>query len=269
MEQTNEKTFTIRDFTFGDGTPRIIVPLIGRNEDEIFSHAQVIRTEIDRLDERYSDRPELKVAVIEWRADFFYEILNLEKLADVLKKLRDIFSDRLLLFTFRTEEQGGELRPDRARMRLPDIMKTVITSGNVDLLDVEAAQGNYRIARATTAAHEAGLKVVLSYHDFYKTPHDTEIMEKLRAMEILGGDILKIAVMPKNEFDTRRIMELNTRMNKECFRPVVLIAMGELGVISRIKGKETGSCLTFASIGQESAPGQIEADDLIALLKNQ
>ncbi len=265
----SRRRFTIKGYTFGDGTPRIVIPIMGLTDEELFGHAEKVRQEIDRLDALYPESPELHVAVIEWRADYYIDILKPGKLTEVLGKLRELFNDRVLLFTFRTEEQGGYLRPDRAMMKLYEIMPVVIQSGCVDLVDVEAATGNYNIARATMKSHEQGIKVIISYHDFYTTPHDSDIIEKLRKMEILGGDILKIAVMPKNEFDTRRMMELNTRMTAECFRPVVIISMGETGMISRMKGKETGACLTFASIGQESAPGQIEAEDLMALLKNQ
>ncbi|MCR5543630.1 MAG: type I 3-dehydroquinate dehydratase [Eubacterium sp.] len=260
---------TVGGFTFGDGTPRICVPLIGRTEEEILKHADLIRKEIDRLDGVYSDTPELKVAVIEWRADYFDNLADLENLQMLLNNLRMIFSDRLLLFTFRSEEQGGELRHDRVGSNLEPIMKTVITSGAIDLLDVEVTYGNYKIVRATTRAHEAGIKVVMSYHDFNKTPHDSELEDKLRDMEILGGDILKIAVMPKNEFDVRRVMELNRRMVDESFKPIVLISMGDIGMASRFKCRETGACLTFGMMGEESATGQIEASDLMALLKNQ
>ena len=259
----------VRDFVFGDGTPRICVPLMGRTEEDILNHANLIRNEIDRLDAMYKNNPELRIAVIEWRSDFYEHLSDTKKLADMLKKLRDIFADRLLLFTFRSEEQGGELRNDRVGANLEPVMKTAIGSGCIDIVDIEVTCGNYKIVRATTAAHSEGVTVLMSYHDTRKTPHDEEVIDKLRNMEILGGDILKIAVTPKNEFDTRRIMDLNRRMVSESYKPIVLIAMGEKGVKSRFKCKETGSCLTFATVGQESAPGQLEAADLIALLKNQ
>jgi 3-dehydroquinate dehydratase-1 len=137
------------------------------------------------------------------------------------------------------------------------------------MLDVEVTCGNYKIVRATTGAHEMGIKVIMSYHDFQRTPHDEEIESKLRDMDILGGDILKVAVMPRNEFDVRRLMELNHRLVSESYKPVTLIAMSDIGLPSRFKCKETGSCLTFGTVGTESAPGQIEVGDLIALLKNQ
>ncbi|SNU08597.1 3-dehydroquinate dehydratase [Lachnospiraceae bacterium] len=259
----------VGDFTFGNGTPRICVPLIGRTEDEILNHANLIRSEINRLDAKYKDNPELKIAVIEWRADFYEQLGNTDKLLEILKKIREIFIDRLLLFTFRSEEQGGELRHDRVGGNLEPVMRAAIGSGLIDIVDIEVTCGNYKIARATTGAHSQGVKVLMSYHDTRHTPHDEDLIEKLRDMEILGGDILKIAVTPKNEFDTRRMMDLNKRMVSECFKPVVLISMGEKGVKSRFKCKETGACLTFATVGQESAPGQMEAADLIALLRNQ
>ena len=155
-------------------------------------------------------------------------------------------------------------------MGMEDIMRNVVSSGMVDMVDVEAVVGNYNIARATTRLHEGGVKVVLSYHDFEDTPHDVEIEEKLRQMDILGGDILKMAMMPKNQFDTRRIMEMNQRMVIERTKPVALIAMGPHGIPSRTHGKESGAALTFATIaGACSAPGQIEAKDLIAIMAKQ
>ena len=259
----------IKDYVFGDGTPRICVPLIGRTEEEIKNHANLIRDEIDSLDTRYEDHPDLKVAVIEWRADFFEPLADLEKTKGILEMLRDYFPDKLILFTFRSEEQGGELRHDRVGSNLEPIMSFVIKSGLIDMVDIEFTHGNYKIARATTGAHMVGVTVIMSYHNFDHTPHDEEIIEKLRDMEILGGDILKIAVMPKNEFDTRRVMDLNKRAISESYKPIAMIAMGEKGMASRFKCKETGCCLTFATVGQESAPGQMDLSDLVALLRNQ
>ena len=265
----NDKKITVRGFTFGDGTPRIAVPLYGSSGEEIFAASQVIRKELDRLDEKYKDYPEYKVAVIEWRADYYRNVEVPENVFNILRHLRQLFIDRAILFTFRSEEQGGELRNDRAHMNMENIMRNVMSSGLVDMVDVEFTAGNYNIARATMGAHQAGLAVVMSYHDFYNTPHDMDIEEDLRQMEILGGDILKIAAMPKNEFDVRRIMELNQRAVIERKKPVALISMGELGRVSRINCKESGSCLTFAAIGKGSAPGQVSVDELISKLIKQ
>ena len=177
------KTVTIKDFTFGDGTPRICVPLIGRTGEEIFAMSKIIRMEIDRLDALYANRPDLRIAVIEWRADYYGNIAETANVFNILRHLRTLFPDRLILFTFRSEEQGGEIRNDRVHMGMEDIMRNVVSSGMVDMVDVEAVVGNYNIARATTRLHAGNVKVVLSYHDFQDTPHDAEIEEKLRFLD--------------------------------------------------------------------------------------
>lgn len=262
-----EKSLKVKDFTFGDGTPRICVPITGRTGEEIFAMAIALRGVIDRLDAAYPDRPDLRIAVIEWRADYYLNINQPQNVFNILRHLRSTFKDRIVLFTFRSEEQGGVIRNDRFHMQMEEIMRNVVSSGLVDMVDVEAAAGNYNIARATTRLHEGGVKVVLSYHDFLGTPHDVDIEEKLRQMDILGGDILKMAFMPKNQFDTRRIMELNQRMVIERSKPVALISMGVNGMASRVRGKQTGCALTFAAVGgQESAPGQLEVSELIEMM---
>ena len=37
--------------------------------------------------------------------------------------------------------------------------------------------------------------------------------------------------------------------------PVITMSMGAMGVISRVSGRLTGSCMTFGSAGRASAPG--------------
>ncbi|BDZ52013.1 hypothetical protein GCM10025867_42540 [Frondihabitans sucicola] len=45
-------------------------------------------------------------------------------------------------------------------------------------------------------------------------------------------------------------------------RPAMTMSMGPLGVVSRLAGETFGSCATFGSVGEASAPGQVEAGAL-------
>ena len=45
------------------------------------------------------------------------------------------------------------------------------------------------------------------------------------------------------------------------------MAMGDLGKVTRISGEVFGSCLTFGTVGDASAPGQIESTNLKGILK--
>ena len=81
-------------------------------------------------------------------------------------------------------------------------------------------------------------------------------------MQDIGADIAKIAVMPKNK---KQVMELlmATLDMEECARiPIVTISMGEIGLISRMCGQFTGSAITFATVCEASAPGQIPVSEL-------
>ena len=101
--------FELKGYTFGNGTPRIAIPLVGNTRDEILDNAHLIREQVDESDSRNLGDV-YKVAVIEWRADYFDGLDDPEKLRVMLKDIYDIFSDKVLLFTFRSEEEGGELR---------------------------------------------------------------------------------------------------------------------------------------------------------------
>ncbi len=260
----------VKNTIFADGDPKICVPLIGRSDEELFSHAERIMSEVQRLEAIY---PDVRVDVIEFRADYYDNVADRDKLMDVLERLKAIFSDRLLLFTYRSEEEGGELRHDWAENMLDDIWEWVIAEKKVDLIDIELKSGNYRVARTAAKAHEAGIFVIMSNHNFEKTPHDDEILEMFRQMEILGADILKIAATPKVKFDVQRIMDLTKDITSGktgadyLEHPVITISMGEDGRVSRTSGRQTGSAMTFASVDSGSAPGQLSLEEMFKALK--
>lgn len=118
------------------------------------------------------------------------------------------------------------------------------------------------------AAHENNVKVVASNHDFEKTPKKEEILMRLCKMQEMEADIVKIAVMPKTERDVLVLLDATLAM-KELHRntPVVTMAMGKKGLISRLVGQMFGSAITFGSVGAASAPGQIPAEALRTLLQ--
>ena len=88
------KTVKVRGYEIGAGRTGIIVPIVGRTADEIIKTAKSFKgRDID---------------VVEWRDDFYEKALNLEKVLQVLEKLRSALEDMPLLFTFRTKDEGGE-----------------------------------------------------------------------------------------------------------------------------------------------------------------
>ena len=55
-------------------------------------------------------------------------------------------------------------------------------------------------------------------------------------------------------------------MRQECEKPLVSMAMGSIGSISRISRENFGSGITFGTVGAASAPGQIDVEELRTVL---
>lgn len=86
-------------------------------------------------------------------------------------------------------------------------------------------------------------------------------------MQRLGGDVLKIAVMPKTKKDVLTLLQVTADMEQRApHQAIVSMAMGTLGMLSRICGETFGSAITFASLNGSSAPGQLPYDEMKTVL---
>ncbi|MFQ7754254.1 MAG: type I 3-dehydroquinate dehydratase, partial [Acutalibacteraceae bacterium] len=122
-----------------------------------------------------------------------------------------------------------------------------------------------RARQAIVALHAGGAVLVLSSHDFEKTPPRAVLVERYAQMAALGGDLPKIAVMPQSQRDVMVLLSAMTEASA-AHAPLVGISMGELGKMTRVRGGAFGSAVTFASKGKASAPGQIDAETLASML---
>ena len=116
-------------------------------------------------------------------------------------------------------------------------------------------------------AHRHHTAVIGSSHDFSGTPKKEAIIMRLCRMQELEADIAKMAVMPKSARDVLTLLDATLAM-KELHdeTPVVTMAMGKLGLVSRLAGETFGSAITFGTAGGASAPGQIPSDALKEVL---
>ncbi len=245
-------TVKVRDVIIGEGLPKICVPIVSAAREEILKRAAALET--------------CPADLAEWRADRFSGGTDREQVKDVLVSLRAALKDIPLLFTFRTAKEGGAaaLNPEDYTA----LLKEAIHSGAVDLVDVELLRGDAVVKELVREARSCGVKVLISNHDFDKTPSREEIIYRLRRMQDLGADILKIAVMPQSKEDVLTLLGATEEMNRiyaDC--PVVTMSMSGEGVLSRFSGEFFGSAMTFGTAGEASAPGQPDAEDLKTVLK--
>ena len=136
------------------------------------------------------------------------------------------------------------------------------------MVDLELFSSEADIIGLIAEAKEKNVKVVLSSHDFFRTPAKEEIIARLLKMQQLGADITKIAVMPQSEEDVLTLLAATLEMKKkQADRPCITMSMGKLGAISRLAGELFGSCLTFAAAKDVSAPGQVSVRDVRSILE--
>jgi len=131
----------------------------------------------------------------------------------------------------------------------------------VDCIDIEL--GATDAAPVQTQAKKAGKTIIVSEHDFEKTPVEEALRSIVGRAIAQGADIVKIATTAKDEDDAWRLL----RFAQECKVPIVAFAMGEAGTFSRIKACEYGSLFTYGYITKPVAPGQVSAEELITMIK--
>lgn len=242
----------IKNIRIGEGMPKICVSVTGKTDAEILEQAKHLK--------------ETKVDVVEWRIDWYDDIFEIEKVVNVLSDLREVLSEIPLLVTFRTSVEGGEKSIEYKDYA--SLNKQIINTGNVDLVDIELFCGDEFVKDVIKTAHEKGVKVVISNHDFDKTPEHEEIISRLCKMQELGGDLLKIAVMPNSKKDVLTVLSATEEMHtKHAKQPLITMSMSKDGTISRLCGEVFGSALTFGAAKKASAPGQIGVDDLKTVLE--
>ena len=242
----------VRNVKIGEGMPKICVPVMGKVKDEIMDAARAVCSS--------------PADIVEWRADWFEDIFEIEKAVEVAAELRDTLGEIPILFTFRTAKEGGERDVDTDTYVM--LNQAMARSGYVDLVDVELFTGAELVDEIIGTAHSCGVKVIASNHDFHKTPEQAEIVSRLCLMQKVGADIPKIAVMPQNERDVLTLLAATEEMARVyADRPIITMSMAGTGAISRLSGEIFGSALTFGTAGKASAPGQIDANELKTILE--
>ncbi|WP_438284491.1 type I 3-dehydroquinate dehydratase [Pseudomonas alabamensis] len=234
----------LKGLAIGEGAPTIIASITGRDLDTIRRQTQALAASE-------------AVDIAELRLDYLPDTLSLQ---DTVAWVDQVVSDlhgKPLLATFRSAQEGGERAlPDDAYARL---CRALLEQTRIDLLDIEMMKPQASVQALVAKAHQQGVAVILSNHDFQATPSREVIVERLLRQQALGADILKIAVMPKAPEDVLTLMAASQEVYRRADRPLLTMSMGPLGVTSRLSGQLTGAALTYASVGQASAPGQLEA----------
>lgn len=252
VTQRHAIAIKIRNTVIGEGAPKIIIPTTGSTAEQVLMQAKAI-----------GENPDADL--IEFRIDYLNFATDAAQVTALGKQLVAQLHGKPLILTFRTKAEGGTREiSDQAYGQL---YLALIKAHFIDILDLEMFRQPAVVHQVLTAAHQAGIKVVMSSHDFNKTPETAELVARLRRQDAMGADILKIAVMPHNVADVLKLLDATAQIRDHYSRkPLLTMSMGGLGAVTRLSGQVFGSDLTFGMSGEASAPGQIDASSLRQVL---
>jgi 3-dehydroquinate dehydratase/shikimate dehydrogenase len=156
-----------------------------------------------------------------------------------------------LIFTCRPVSEGGRYPDDDPRRRL--LLLEAIKRG-YDYVDIE-----HRSGLLDVMFEKMGSGLIVSFHDLEATPADLPGL--YQAMCAQGADVVKIAVTPRSIADVGRLVDFASWAAVDGPRPVIPIALGPMGLLTRILAGRYGAPFTYAAAaaGREAAPGQLPA----------
>jgi 3-dehydroquinate dehydratase-1 len=247
MTKTISKTIDVRGRKLGGGTPLICSPLIGRTRKRLLDEAAAV----------VAKAPD----IIEWRVDYFQDIANTSAVVKAARALRGILAGTPLIFTRRSAREGGQ-RIDLDDSGVVRLYKAIGAEGLADLLDFEMGNSPAHVRKVVETAHRQGIRVILSYHNFKKTPALKTLVGRFVEAERLGADVAKVAVMPKDRFDVLTLLSATAQAEAKARIPLISMSMGPLGAVTRMVGGLFGSSLSFAVGEGSSAPGQLPIAEL-------
>lgn len=195
----------------------------------------------------------LKIALL--KSDFVeirFDFLKKEQVPETLEMIKKDLNR--IVCTLRPKTEGGKFSGNE-KERVA-ILK-LIAEYNPFLLDVEfnTLKKNSDLVKYLKSTKT---KLLVSWHDFKKTPKSTDLRKKINQMSKFSSNV-KIVSTAKSTDDSTRMLELYSKKGKN---NLISFAMGDLGRISRILCLYLGSPYTYVSLGKAVAPGQFSVDEV-------
>ena len=242
-------TVTLRNLHIGRGIPKVIVPIAEDSREGILAMGRKLR--------------QSEADAVEWRADF-YDGLAVDTLVPLLGELRACLGDMPFIFTLRTAREGG--MADVSDEQYAGFNRTVLDSGCADAIDIEVFSHGEYTAGLIRDIRAQGCVSIGSCH-LMNMPNRDDLEDMLKAIQGTGADIVKLAAMAQSMDEALILMGAARRAKAQGIAPLIAIAMGEQGMISRILAEPAGSDAVFATAGKGSAPGQLSLGAMREILK--
>lgn len=171
-------------------------------------------------------------------------------LESLIKSWKKISKKKIVIVCKDPGEKGSFRGNDRQKVEL----LSAAAAGGADYIDIGFHSGKKWVETLVKMKKKA--QVIVSFHDFEKTPPFKKLQTLRMKMTELGADIIKIATFVNTLEDSQRLIELALQLKKEK-RKHIILGMGEKGMVTRILGQKLGNELQFVSVEVATAPGQL------------
>ncbi len=203
--------------------------------------------------------------ILEIRLDLL-GIRNPERAAEVIREIK-AETGLPIIVTSRSGAEGGKWdgeEEDRTGL----LINLLSLKDGPDAIDIELSAGMKERNRVIKAAKDRETAVIVSSHDFLKTPPLQNMRTIIEEMFLAGADIAKLAVMPLSVGDTLNLLRVTLDF-KDAGKSVCTIAMGSQGKHTRVVAPFYGSVLTYASIesDESAAPGQLPVNEIKRIME--
>jgi 3-dehydroquinate dehydratase/shikimate dehydrogenase len=169
---------------------------------------------------------------------------------------------RPCVVTRRRTEEGGQCADGDADRTA--FASAIATSGQAAYVDVELATlSAVDHTPLATTARQSRAGLIVSFHDFAGRP--AKLHQVLTDLHAQPAEVSKLVITARTIRDNAETFELL----QSAPRPMIALAMGEAGLLSRVLAGKFGAFLTFASLdgGSATAPGQVTVADLLSLYR--
>ena len=205
------------------------------------------------------------VDLIEIRGD----IIQQDGIEKAISKLSGI---KPIVLTIRAEDEGGKpiYEGDRKGLYLRFM-------DSADFIDIELSHID-ELQEVVKTAESKRKKVIISYHNFERTPSERELNKIFSRFMKTGGDVLKVATFGRSRGD---IVNLSLFARKIWLHRITkrikglefcVMCMGDptISFLSRVVLPVFGSDYVYGKVGRSegSAPGQPDAFELSKILKD-
>ncbi|MBN2813165.1 MAG: type I 3-dehydroquinate dehydratase [Bacteroidales bacterium] len=187
------------------------------------------------------------------------ELIDKVDMAEVRIDLTGFSNDEIRNVFSRRKKLIATCRPGKIKdHERVEMLKVAIASG-ATYVDIEYEASPEYKDDLVTFAHSHQCDVIISYHNYDKTPELEELEHIVQQCYAQGADVAKIATHINVNRDNSKLLSLYKAPGR-----LVAIGMGDLGRISRIVAPFLGAEFTYASVtdADATAPGQINYERL-------